>query len=378
MGRQQSFMENMERLESLFGGVYKGRKVLVTGHTGFKGSWLALWLQTMGADVYGYALEPNTLPNHYDLLNLDMDDLKADLRDLDSLKSYVEKVQPEIVFHLAAQAIVRASYDDPIETISTNVMGTLNVYEACRSSNTVKTIINVTSDKCYENKDWIWGYRENDRMGGYDPYSASKGMSELLTASYRNSYFNLNEYGKTHTILLGSVRAGNVIGGGDWAQDRLIPDMMKAASTNSTVVIRNPLATRPWQHVLEPLSGYLMLGWRLLEGKNEYAEGWNFGPEISSNLSVGEITALSKNVWDAIDVSYNENKSEHHEANLLMLDCSKANKILKWKPVWGIDTTIEKTIAWYMDHYNKNEINTVADIKSFVESAKELNTPWAS
>lgn len=367
----------MERLESLFGGIYKGKKVLVTGHTGFKGSWLTLWLKMMGADVYGYALEPETKPNHYDLLNLDIKELKADLRDVDSLKSFVNKVQPEIVFHLAAQALVRKSYRDPVDTISTNVMGTLNVYEACRSSSSVKTIINVTSDKCYENKDWIWGYRENDRMGGYDPYSASKGMSEILTASYRNSYFSLKEYGKSHHILLGSVRAGNVIGGGDWAEDRLVPDMVIAASSSAKVEIRNPMATRPWQHVLEPLSGYLMLGWKLLEGKKEYADGWNFGPDMGSNLSVGELATLSRNVWNAIDVSYSKNKSEHHEANLLMLDCSKANKLLKWKPVWNIDLTIEKTIAWYMDFYNKNKLNTVTDIEAFVKSAEKMNAPWA-
>ncbi len=333
----------------------------------------------MGADVYGYALEPDTsTPNHHDLLNLNMEDVKADLRDINSLKTFIDTIQPEIVFHLAAQALVRASYKNPVETISTNVMGTLNLFEVCRSSKTIKAIINVTSDKCYENNDWIWGYRENDRMGGYDPYSASKGMSELLTASYRNSFFNLKEYGKSHNILLGSVRAGNVIGGGDWAEDRLVPDMIKAAGSKATVEIRNPMATRPWQHVLEPLSGYLMLGWKLLESKKEYAEGWNFGPDMSSNLSVKELAALSKNVWDDINVVYSNNKQEHHEANLLMLDCSKANKILKWNPVWNIDMTIEKTITWYMDFYEQKEINTIADIKSFVEKAEKMNALWTS
>lgn len=368
----------MERLESLFGGVYKNKKVLITGHTGFKGSWLTLWLKMMGADVYGFSLEPESKPNHYELLNLGINELHSDLRDKDSLKTYIDKIQPEIVFHLAAQALVRKSYHEPVETISTNVMGTLHVYEACRASSSVKAIINVTSDKCYENNDWIWGYRENDPMGGYDPYSASKGMSELLTASYRNSYFNVNEYGKTHHVLLGSVRAGNVIGGGDWAEDRLIPDMVKAASTKALVEIRNPMATRPWQHVLEPLSGYLMLGWKLLEGQKEYADGWNFGPNMESNLSVGELATLSKNIWNEIDVSYGNNKSEHHEANLLMLDCSKANKILKWNPIWNIDSTIEKTISWYMDFYKNNKLNTVSDIEAFVESAKKLKATWTS
>jgi CDP-glucose 4,6-dehydratase len=370
-------MENMERLDTLFGGIYKGRKVLVTGHTGFKGSWLTLWLKMMGAEVYGYALEPATKPSHYELLQPGIRERKADLRDPDSLKDFIGEVQPEIVFHLAAQALVRASYDDPVETISTNVLGTLNVFEACRSVDSVKAIVNVTSDKCYENRDWIWGYRENDRMGGYDPYSASKGMAELLTASYRNSFFNLNDYGKSHHILLGSVRAGNVIGGGDWAQDRLIPDIVKAAGSGQTVVIRNPLATRPWQHVLEPLSGYLMLGWKLLNGEKEYAEGWNFGPDLDSNLSVGEITALCQKVWDDIDITIGNNKSEHHEANLLMLDCSKANKLLKWQPVWDIETTIRKTIGWYMEFYRDNTLNTVDDIRTYVEEAKKFNISWA-
>ena len=369
-------MENMERLDTLFGGIYKGRKVLVTGHTGFKGSWLTFWLQLMGADVYGYALEPATKPSHYELLQPGFHELKADLRDLDTLKEFVREIRPEIVVHLAAQALVRASYEDPVETISTNVMGTLNVFEASRTVDSVRAIVNVTSDKCYENNDWIWGYRENDRMGGYDPYSASKGMSELLTSSYRNSFFNLNDYGKSHHILLGSARAGNVIGGGDWAQDRLIPDIVKAAGSDSTVVIRNPLATRPWQHVLEPLSGYLMLGWKLLQGEKAFAEGWNFGPDLNSNLSVGEITAMCQNVWDAIQTTTGNNQSEYHEANLLMLDCSKANKLLKWKPVWHIENTIRKTISWYQDFYTNNQINTLADIRDYVAAAKKADILW--
>jgi len=369
-------MENMEGLNTLFGGIYKGKKVLVTGHTGFKGSWLVYWLKMMGADVFGYALNSVSSPSHLELLDLEMEDIKADLRDIDRLKAYVLKVEPEIVFHLAAQALVRESYHNPVDTISTNVMGTLHLFEACRASQTVRAIINVTSDKCYENKDWIWGYRENDRFGGYDPYSASKGMSELLTASYRNSYFNLNEYGKSHQILLASVRAGNVIGGGDWAADRLIPDMMKAASKHTTVEIRNPFATRPWQHVLEPLSGYLMLGWQLLKGEKSYADGWNFGPGQNSNLSVGEIVSLSQKTWEAINIEIGKDKSMHHEANLLMLDCSKANKILKWLPVWEIDLTIDKTINWYKDFYENGKINTSEDINTYINHAQKMNLEW--
>ena len=370
-------MENMVNFESLFNGIYKGKKVLITGHTGFKGSWLIQWLEMMGAVVFGYSLPPVNKPNHIDLLNMNMDENLADLRDANTLQAYVNKIQPDIVFHLAAQAIVRVSYDDPIETFSTNIMGTLNVFEACRKSDSVNAIINITSDKCYENKEWIWGYRENDRMGGYDPYSASKGMSELMTSSYRNSFFNINNYGKSHNILLGSGRAGNVIGGGDWAIDRLIPDMMKAANTGSSVLVRNPKATRPWQHVLEPLSGYLTLGWKLLEGKKEYADGWNFGPDMGSNLSVGDIVELSSKIWNSITPKFSENTSEHHEANLLMLDCSKANKAMKWSPVWDINTTLDKTINWYKDFYEENKTNTKKDIKAYIKSAKELNIEWA-
>ncbi len=364
-------------LGSLFGGIYKGKKVLVTGHTGFKGSWLSLWLDMMGADVYGYALEAPSNPNHLELLNLDITSKIGDLRDVDGLKAFVDEVNPEIVFHLAAQALVRPSYDDPIGTISTNVMGTLHVFEACRKNDSVKAIINVTSDKCYENREWIWGYRENDPMGGYDPYSVSKGMSELMTSSYRNSYFNIKDYGTKHNVLLGSVRAGNVIGGGDWAVDRLIPDIVKAASNDTAVVIRNPLATRPWQHVLEPLSGYLTLGWRLLEGKKEYADGWNFGPEMGSNLSVGEIADLAKEKWSDIKIEIGQDKSQHHEANLLMLDCSKANKILKWNPVWEIDQTIGKTIGWYKEFYLNNTLKSSDDIHDFIANARKLDIIWA-
>ena len=376
MERKESVMESMVAFNSLFGGIYKGKKVLVTGHTGFKGSWLVQWLQMLGADVYGYALEAPSTPDHLSLLKLDIKYLESDIRSLDTLKAFFNLVQPEIVFHLAAQAIVRASYDDPVETFSTNVMGALNVFEACRKAKSVKAIVNVTSDKCYENKEWIWGYRENDPMGGYDPYSASKGCVELLTSSYRNSYFNLKDYKKTYHVLLASGRAGNVIGGGDWADDRLIPDIIKAAAENLSVNIRNPKATRPWQHVLEPLSGYLTLGWRLLEEDISFAEGWNFRPEASSNLSVKEILTMSKEYWNKIDANFNPNLAEHHEANLLMLDCSKANKLMKWKPVWDINTTIEKTIDWYKNFYTKKEIMTLQNINNFVSSAKKQSLIW--
>lgn len=370
-------MESMVKYNSLFGGVYAGKKVFLTGHTGFKGSWLSQWLQLMGAKVYGYALAAPSTPNHLDLLKLDMQSIIGDVRDQPKLEKLMKDIQPDIVFHLAAQSLVRPSYADPVETFSTNVMGTLHVYEASRKVPSIKAIVNVTSDKCYENKEWVWGYRENDPMGGYDPYSASKGCSELLTASYRNSFFNLKEYGKSHAVLLASGRAGNVVGGGDWAVDRLIPDIVKAAARNESVTIRYPRATRPWQHVLEPLSGYLTLGWRLLEGKKEYAEGWNFGPEVSSNLAVGDVVNMAKTHWSAVNAIYGENPSAH-EANLLMLDCSKAGKLMKWRPVWDINDTMEKTIGWYKSYYLDKKIETVGNINDYVARAAKMKAVWAA
>lgn len=368
-------MESMVDIENLFGGVYKGTKVLITGHTGFKGSWLALWLQKMGAEVFGYSLEADTL-SHLNILNLTINQEINDIRNAKALSEYVKKIQPDIVFHLAAQALVRKSYEDVTDTYSTNVMGTLNLLEACRYTKSVKAIVNVTTDKCYENREWIWGYRENDPMGGYDPYSASKGCSELLTSSYRNSFFNPDSYTRTHTTLLASARAGNVIGGGDWALDRLIPDIVKATANDEKVLIRNPKSTRPWQHVLEPLSGYLTLGWKLLSGNKEFAEGWNFGPDLRSNLPVEDIITISKKHWTAIEIEYSSNPADHHEANLLMLDCSKANKLMKWLPVWDIEQALEKTIGWYKAYYKDQKINSDEDLINYIECAKKGNLIW--
>jgi len=367
----------------LFKGIYKDKTVLVTGHTGFKGSWLAYWLAEMGAKIIGYSLEPATTPNHFELLNSQLPLINSnlvsiieDIRNLAKLNETIAIYKPEIVFHLAAQPLVRGSYIDPITTYETNVMGTLNIFEACRKNN-VKAIINITSDKCYENKEWLWGYRENDPMGGYDPYSSSKGCAELLTSSYRNSFFNVRDYKITHNTLLASCRAGNVIGGGDWAKDRLMTDIMMSVSQNKKVKIRNPKATRPWQHVLEPLSGYLLIGQKLLEEKKEYADAWNFGPSDEGSITVEEVVKKIKKYWDKIDYEISEDKNQPHEANLLKLDCSKAHIMLRWKSVWDSDTTFEKTVNWYKAFYEKNCLITSDNLQHYIKDAKNKQIIWA-
>lgn len=363
-------------MKSLFSSIYQNKTILITGHTGFKGSWLTYWLKQMGANVIGYSLEAPTEPNHISMLDLDIISIIGDIKDLNTLSQTCSNYSPDIVFHLAAQSLVRQSYDDPIDTYETNVIGTLNVFEACRKEN-VKSIVNITSDKAYENKEWIWGYRENDPMGGYDPYSSSKGCSEILTNSYRNSFFNLNDYKKTHNTLLASCRAGNVIGGGDWAKDRLLTDIILSASQNKTISIRNPHATRPWQHVLEPLGGYLQLGQKLLEEKAEFSEGWNFGPSDEGNISVEEVVKNIKKHWDKISYNFNQVPVQLHEANLLKLDCSKAYIKLNWKNVWDSNTTFEKTIKWYKAYYENNQVLTKDDLVNYVADAKLKNIEWA-
>ncbi|MDX4026194.1 CDP-glucose 4,6-dehydratase [Aliarcobacter skirrowii] len=364
-------------MTSLFSGIYKDKTVLVTGHTGFKGSWLCFWLKQMGAKVVGYSLEAPTNPNHIELLDLDIISIIGDIRDLDKLNQVFSEYKPDIVFHLAAQPLVRLSYENPIETYETNVIGTLKVFEASRINN-VKAIVNITSDKAYENKEWIWGYRENDPMGGYDPYSSSKGCADILATSYRNSFFNIKDYKKTHNTLIATCRAGNVIGGGDWAKDRLITDIMISVSIGKKVSIRNPKATRPWEHVLEPLSGYLHIGQKLLEEKVEFAEAWNFGPSDEGSITVEEVVQNVKKHWDKIDYEINKDPNQLHEANLLKLDCSKAHILLKWKDVWDSETTFEKTVKWYKSYYENNkEILTQSDLESYITDAKAKNIEWA-
>jgi CDP-glucose 4,6-dehydratase len=361
----------------MFNGIYRDRKVLITGHTGFKGSWLALWLLQLGANVVGYALPPPTEPSHFALIHLPMDSIIGDIRDTDKLNQAFQTYRPECVFHLAAQPIVRLSYEDPVGTFSSNVMGTINVFEAARACGSVRAIVNITSDKCYENKEWLWGYRENDPMGGYDPYSSSKGCAELVTNCWQHTFFHPDRYGNAHHTLLASCRSGNVIGGGDWASDRILPDIIRAASRDQTATIRNPQAIRPWQHVLEPLSGYLLLGQKLLEGKKEFADAWNFGPPGEDAVTVEELASRVKRFWPEINYEFREDPKGLHETGTLRLDCSKARSGLLWKPVWDVGTAIEKTVSWYRAFYESQKIISSMDIESYIKEATDKKSVWA-
>ncbi len=335
-----------------FNNFYKNKKVLITGHTGFKGSWLALWLTELGAEVIGYSLKPTTRPSLFEVLNLKdrLIHIIEDIRDEEKLKSVFKEYKPEIIFHLAAQPLVRLSYKEPKLTYETNVIGTLNLFEAVRETESIRVVINITSDKCYENKEWVYGYRENDPMGGYDPYSSSKGCAELLTAAYRNSYFNPKDYGQTHQVSLASVRAGNVTGGGDWQIDRLIPDCVKSLSKGDAIKIRNPYAIRPWQHVLEPLSGYLLLAMRMWEDPTKYCEAWNFGPFETDIATVQKVVEKVISLWGCGKYEVVGDK-RFYEAGLLRLDISKAMMKLGWRPKWNFDIALERTIKWYKSFY---------------------------
>jgi CDP-glucose 4,6-dehydratase len=326
---------------------WSGKRVLVTGHTGFKGSWLVLWLNALGAEVAGYALEPPTQPSLWRQLNLasEIRDDAADVRDLPRLAQAFDAFRPEVVFHLAAQSLVRPSYEDPVATYATNVMGTANVLEAARRARGVRALVAVTSDKCYENREWDRSYRESDAMGGHDPYSSSKGCAELVTAAYRNSFFPPGRYSE-HGLALASARAGNVIGGGDWAQDRLVPDLMRAALENRPARIRNPDSVRPWQHVLDPLHGYLMLAERLWQDPG-FAGGWNFGPAEEDAVPVGKLADLLASRWGA-GPSWQANPGPHpHEARYLKLDCAKARSQLGWRPKLALPAALDWTVEWY-------------------------------
>jgi CDP-glucose 4,6-dehydratase len=349
-------------MEHLFGGVFKNRKVLITGHTGFKGSWLCLVLNMLGADVYGYALKPPTEPSLFNEAKVDelITSYIGDVRDYKHLNEVVSKIQPEIVIHMAAQALVRESYKTPVETYAINVMGTVHLLDACRNTSSIKAIVNVTTDKCYENKEWHWGYRENESMGGYDPYSNSKGCSELVTSSFRNSYFNPNNY-EEHGVAVASARAGNVIGGGDWADDRLIPDFIRSITKGEKVEIRSPFAIRPWQHVLEPLAGYLSLAAKLHSEGAKYAEGWNFGSDDSDAQNVEWITKTICEMWgNGASFSIDTNP-QPHEANYLKLDCSKAKAELGWLPKWDINKTLESIVSWNKAFLKGDNIRNITE-----------------
>lgn len=355
-------------------GFWENKKVFITGHTGFKGSWLSLWLYSMGAKVTGYALSPPTKPSLYKLCKIDelISSIIADIRDRKALENAILQVQPDIVIHMAAQPLVRESYINPAETYEINVMGTVNIFDAVRKCVSVKAVVNITTDKCYENNEWPWGYRENEPMGGYDPYSNSKSCSELITASYRNSFFNIKDYDK-HGVAIASARAGNVIGGGDWAKDRLIPDCVKSLLNNENIIIRSPKSIRPWQHVLEPLSGYLLLAQKLYQEGPRYAEGWNFGPEDNDAKPVDWIVNKLCKKW-ADDASYVIDKGPHpHEANYLKLDISKAKSRLKWHPRWNLETALDKIVEWtlvYNENKNIREI-TLKQIKEYQDTKTE-------
>lgn len=341
---------------------WKNKKVLITGHTGFKGSWLSLWLQNMGANVIGYSLPTSTKPNMFEVANVSagMESIAGDVRDIEQVTRTVSKYQPEIIIHMAAQSLVRYSYSNPVETYATNVMGTVNILDAVRQIKCVKVVVIVTSDKCYENKEWLWGYRENDPMGGHDPYSSSKGCAELVTSAYRSSFFPVKDY-KTHGVAVSSVRAGNVIGGGDWSEDRLIPDIMKAFMDKRIVKIRNPNSIRPWQYVLEPLRGYLGLAERLWLHGSGFAEAWNFGPKGEDVRPVSWIIESLSEQWGE-DARWELGSTQQpHEASHLKLDCSKAQNLLGWESRLDLSTTLQWIVAWYRGYQQKKNMRNLTE-----------------
>ena len=343
MGRRPSPLESLAVTPDF----WRGKRVFLTGHTGFKGGWLALWLQSLGAKVTGYALHPPTNPSLFETARVGegMKSVIADIRDLPKLQQAMRDARPEIVIHMAAQPLVRLSYQNPVETYSINVMGTVYLLEAIRCTPGVRAVVNITTDKCYENREWVWGYRENEPMGGYDPYSNSKGCAELVSAAYRSSFFNTSTYAK-HGVAVATVRAGNVIGGGDWAQDRLMPDILAAFETNQPARIRSPQAIRPWQHVLEPLRGYLTLAEHLYEHGPVFAEGWNFGPDDEDATPVSSIVDQMAAMWGK-GAAWQIDASEHpHEATYLKLDTSKARRRLNWHPMLNLKKALQLTVDW--------------------------------
>ena len=345
---------------------WKGKSVFLTGHTGIKGAWLALWLKHLGAIVHGYALEPATQPNFYTIAkvaNEMISDSKNDLCNLPSLSAALHAAKPSVVIHMAAQALVRESYLDPVTTYSTNIMGTVNLLEAVRNTPSVKAVLNITSDKCYENNEWLWGYRENDPMGGFDPYSSSKGCAELVTSAYYRSFFQSKGVG------IATARAGNVICGGDWAKDRIVPDAIRAFVNSEPLIVRNPVAVRPWQHVLEPLAGYMILCQHLVQDGKTFSGAWNFGPDDGNAQSVSTVADILVSSWGGSAQWQVDQDSNPHEAIMLKLDCSKAKSLLGWKPLWSLEKSLVETVNWYkawqqqkaMDIFSLEQIATYSE-----------------
>ena len=354
----------------IFNGFYRGKRVLVTGHTGFKGSWLSIWLHELGAEVIGVANDPFSERDNFVLSNIGAKikaDIRADIRDGKRMKEIFAEYQPEVVFHLAAQPLVRLSYDIPVETYETNVMGTINIMEAIRFTDSVKVGVMITTDKCYENKEQIWGYRENEPMGGYDPYSSSKGAAEIAISSWRRSFFNPKDYAK-HGKSIASVRAGNVIGGGDWALDRIIPDCIKALEAGKGIDIRSPKSVRPWQHVLEPLSGYMLLAQKMWENPTCYCEGWNFGPRSESITPVWDVASMVIENYGSGKLNDLSDPNALHEAKLLMLDISKAKFQLGWEPRMNIHQCIALVVDWYKRYKTEDVYNLcIEEIESYLD-----------
>lgn len=356
----------------MFNGIFRDKKVLLTGDSGFKGSWLAIWLLELGAKVYGYALPPKTDRDNYVITKLasKIQHKNGDIRNLETLQAYFQDVQPDFAFHLAAQPLVMESYQNPHETFETNIIGTVNFFEAVRNTGSVKVAINITSDKCYKNQEWVWGYRETDPMGGFDPYSASKGCSEIITDAYLKSFFS------DHTSCkIASVRAGNVIGGGDWAENRIVPDFFRAIIENKTLILRNPHAVRPWQQVLEPLSGYLMLCQKLYEDGNKYSGGWNFGPINEGKYSVLDLISKVQSCLGRGEFAFDTTIKKLHETNFLTLDISKAVNLLNWRPVLNFEETVQFTVDAYRADFEMEDgyQQRVSQIRKYVAKAMELN-----
>ena len=350
---------------------WKNKKVFLTGHTGFKGSWTSLWLSYLGANVKGYSLQPPTNPNLFEVASVNevIESDINDIRDFESLRNSIVEFSPDIIFHMAAQPLVRASYKFPLETYETNIMGTANLLHAALEADSCKAIINITTDKCYENKEIDIAYKETDPMGGYDPYSSSKGCAELVSSAYRESFFNAKKIG------LATVRAGNVIGGGDWAEDRLIPDILRAFEHEKSVIIRNPNATRPWQHVLEPISGYILLAENLYKDPKAFAESWNFGPNLDDVKPVSWILEQMTKLWPASKWQLDESVNPH-EAQLLKLDISKVKEKLNWSPVWNLETSLEKIVQWHKVCASKTvdmQKYCISDIEQYIKDSNNDN-----